>query len=182
MRRKGSIPKHQVRVVVGANVDRQECNTCTILDKGTGSPETHIAPFWYAVKGLEKLMFRVHVSSEVKEQNVRRCAETKPCQAFLLAIVHVKWNIRRACIALGNEPNVIMWKRLMGASGYSKMSNVWDRIPSVRPLEESLGRDSWLQLSRVFNLKNRIVDENGGASHAYANQMMAVAFYDPSCV
>lgn len=127
-------------------------------------------------------MFRIHESSEVREHNVRRRAEPKPCQAFLLATMHVEWNIRRACIALGNEPNVIMWKRLKGASGYSKMSNEWDRIPSIRPLEELLGRDSWLPLSRALNLRNRIVHENGGAPHTYANQMRDVAFYDPSCV
>lgn len=127
-------------------------------------------------------MFRIHESSEVREQNIRRRAQTEPRQAFLHATVHMEWCIRRACIALGNEPNVIIKSRLQRASGLSRLSGEWDRIPSVTPLEELLGRNTWLQLLRVFNLRNRIVHGNGGASRAYANQMMDVAFYVASCV
>lgn len=127
-------------------------------------------------------MFRVTETNEERERTIRRCARTNPCQAVVLATVHVEWTIQRACILLGQQPNAIIRKRLKRASGFLNLSREWDRIQPATPLQDVLGRNNWLGLSRVFDLRNRVVHGNGGASRAYANEMMQVAFYAVGCV
>lgn len=121
-------------------------------------------------------------TGEEREWNLRRHAETDPCLALVLATVHVEWTIRRACIALGQEPNAIIRKRLKKASGFLKLSREWQNIPGANPLEAILGDNNYLQLTRVFDLRNRLVHGNGGASPTHANELVEVALLNASLV
>lgn len=120
-------------------------------------------------------MFLNGDSAEDREQRIRGHGETEPLLALVLATVHVEWTIRRACIALSGMPNAIIRRRLRKCSGLLKLNMEWidmTREPSLRSI---MGEELWLHLTRVFDLRNKLVHGERTASLPYARELLQVA-------
>lgn len=120
-------------------------------------------------------MFLNGDSAEDRQQRISGYAETEPFFALVLAAVHVEWTVRRACIALGRMPNVIIRKRLRRCSGLLRLSKEWIDLIHEPSLPSIMNEECWLQLTRVFDLRNKLVHGEGTASPTYATGLVQVA-------
>lgn len=121
------------------------------------------------------IMFLNGDSAEDREQRIRRHAETEPLLALVLAAVHVEWTIRRACIALGHLPNAIIRKRLRKCSGLRRLNEEWINITQNPSLNSIVGEEHWLQLTKVSDLRNKLVHGERTASLPYARELVPAA-------
>ncbi|HTL89169.1 MAG TPA: hypothetical protein VL134_07200 [Leptolyngbya sp.] len=87
----------------------------------------------------------------------------------LLAVIHFEWTVRRAIIALGTSPNVLVRKNLSHCHGLDKYKEVWrdEVLPNVHlRLPEVV--TNWDGLGRAFRLRHRLVHGAASCGTEYA--------------
>ena len=60
-------------------------------------------------------MFLVSDDSPTRELRIRAALTTEPAIAVIVGAVHVEWTVRRAILALGRSPNVVLRVQLTRA-------------------------------------------------------------------
>ncbi|QYO63999.1 hypothetical protein [Leptolyngbya sp. 7M] len=103
-------------------------------------------------------MFLVRDSSSSREERIERFLEEDPALAALLAVIHFEWTVRRAIIALGTSPNVVIRETMEKCHGLSRYKQVWQEevFPNVQRRLPEVVRN-WDGLDRAFRLRHRLV-------------------------
>lgn len=118
-------------------------------------------------------MFLVKDASELREQRIRQFLNEDPSLAALLSVIHVEWTVRRAVIALGKSPNVIVRKQLEGCHGHKAYKNLWNlEVVSNghAPLTDIVR--NWEGLTKAFKLRHVLVHGASSCSPDYATERM----------
>ena len=116
-------------------------------------------------------MFLVSDSSSSREERIKQILIEDPPLAALLAVIHFKWTIRRAVIALGTSPNIEIRERMKLDHGCDKYKQVWkDEVsPNIhKRLPEIVG--NWDGLRRAFDLRHRLVHGIASCGREYAEK------------
>ncbi len=109
-------------------------------------------------------MFLVKDSSLSREERIKQFLAEDASLSALLAVIHFEWTIRRAIIALGTSPNVVVRVKLAKCHGLDKYKDVWrDEVflnnlneqRKVKRLPEVV--KNWEGLGRAFRLRHRLV-------------------------
>lgn len=114
-------------------------------------------------------MFLVDDSSQAREDKIKRFLADEPSLSVLLSVIHFEWTIRRAVVALGTSPNVIVRKKLRDCHGLQKYKDVWkdEVLPNVqRRLPEVVS--DWDGLNRAFRLRHKLVHGTTTCGREYA--------------
>ncbi len=103
-------------------------------------------------------MFLVQDSSESREARIKSFLAEDPSLSALLAVVHFEWTVRRAIIALGTSPNVVIRTKLKKCHGLDRYKEVWKAEVSPN-VQESLPEvvENWEGLCRAFRPRHRLV-------------------------
>ncbi len=116
-------------------------------------------------------MFLVSYSSTSREERIRQFLLEDPPLAALLSVIHFEWTVRRAIIALGTSPNVVIRERLKSAHGCDRYKEVWKEevFPNIqRTLPQVVG--NWEGLQRAFRLRHRVVHGITSCGREYAEE------------
>ena len=70
-------------------------------------------------------MFLVSDDSPTRELRIRAALTTEPAIAVILGAVHVEWTVRRAILALGRSPNIVLRVQLTRAHGLDQYKDLW---------------------------------------------------------
>ncbi|PSB14877.1 hypothetical protein C7B76_15015 [filamentous cyanobacterium CCP2] len=117
-------------------------------------------------------MFLVKDSSEVREKRIKQFLDEDPALSALLSVIHFEWTVRRAIVALGSSPNVVVRAKLKNCHGLDKYKDVWkdEVFPNVRlRLPEEVVKD-WTGLGRAFRLRHRLVHGATSCGTEYAKE------------
>ena len=119
-------------------------------------------------------MFLVQDSSLSREERIKHFLAEDASVSVLLAVIHFEWTVRRAIIALGISPNVVVRERLAKCHGLDKYKDVWrDEVflneqRQVDRLSEVV--KNWESLGRVFRLRHRLVHGVTSCGTDYAKE------------
>ena len=70
-------------------------------------------------------MFLVQDSSVSREERIKQFLDEDPSLSALLSVIHFEWTVRRAIIALGKSPNVVIRVKLRGCQGLDGYKDLW---------------------------------------------------------
>ena len=119
-------------------------------------------------------MFLVQDSSLSREERIKYYLIEDASVSVLLSVIHFEWTVRRAIIALGTSPNVVVRERLSRCHGLDKYKEVWrDEVflneqRQVERLSEVV--KNWECLGRAFRLRHRLVHGVTSCSTDYARE------------
>jgi hypothetical protein len=114
-------------------------------------------------------MFLVRDTSAAREARIQGFLSDDPSLAALLAIVHVEWTLRRAIIALGSSPNVVVREQLRQCHGHENYRDVWRDEVLPRTGQRLTGViQNWDGLKRTFRLRHVLVHGVRPVSFDYA--------------
>lgn len=114
-------------------------------------------------------MFLVSDSSQAREDKIKQFLADDPSLSALLSVIHFEWTIRRAIIALGTSPNVIVRSKPRNCHGIDKYKDLWkdEVFPNIQQrLPEII--NNWDGLSRAFRLRHRLVHGTTTCGQEYA--------------
>jgi hypothetical protein len=114
-------------------------------------------------------MFLVRDSSIAREGRIRGFLADDPSLAALLAVIHVEWTLRRAIVALGTSPNVVVREKLTLCHGHTKYRDLWrDEVTprTAKRLPEVLS--NWEGLKHAFKVRHVLVHGVRAVSFDYA--------------
>lgn len=116
-------------------------------------------------------MFLVQDSSESREARIKSFLAEDPSLSALLAIIHFEWTVRRAIIALGTSPNVMVRAELKNCHGLDRYKDVWKAEVSLN-VHKSLPEvvKNWEGLRRAFRLRHRLVHGAASCGTEYASE------------
>jgi hypothetical protein len=121
-------------------------------------------------------MFLVRDDSIAREARIHALVATDPPLAVILGAVHVEWTVRRALLALGRSPNVVLRTRLARAHGLDHYKDLWKaevvRARGAPSLPQLVRR--WPELRRAFLLRHRLVHGARSCTATYASPKVAV--------
>jgi len=60
-----------------------------------------------------------------REERIKQFLAEDASLSALLAVIHFEWTVRRAIIALGTSPNVVVRTKLKECHGLGKYKDVW---------------------------------------------------------
>ena len=114
-------------------------------------------------------MFLVQDSSEAREDRIQQFLDEDPALSALLSVIHFEWTLRRAIIALGHSPNVVVRSKLKVCHGLDKYKDVWkDEVtPKVEQRLPEVVRN-WQGLGRAFSLRHKLVHGVGSCGRDHA--------------
>lgn len=103
-------------------------------------------------------MFLVSDTSASRESRIQSLLVDEPPLAAILAVIHFEWTIRRAIIALGTSPNVIIREKLEGCHGHKKYKQLWQEevYPQANKRLTEIIKD-WQGLQKSFQLRHKLV-------------------------
>ena len=119
-------------------------------------------------------MFLVQDSSLSREERIKYYLIEDASVSVLLSVIHFEWTVRRAIIALGISPNVVVRERLSKCHGLDKYKEVWrDEVflneqRQVDRLSEVV--KNWECLGRAFRLRHRLVHGVASCGTDYARE------------
>lgn len=119
-------------------------------------------------------MFLVQDSSLSREERIKQFLAEDASLSALLSVIHFEWTVRRAIIALGTSPNVVVRAKLAKCHGLDKYKNVWkDEVflneqREVKRLSDVV--KNWEGLGRAFRLRHRLVHGATSCSTDYARE------------
>ncbi|MGC1305797.1 MAG: hypothetical protein WA885_01110 [Phormidesmis sp.] len=119
-------------------------------------------------------MFLVQDSSSSREERIKHFLAEDASLSALLAVIHFEWTVRRAIIALGTSPNVVVRAKLAKCHGLDKYKDVWkDEIflndqREIERLSEVV--KNWEGLGRAFRLRHRLVHGVTSCGTDYARE------------
>ncbi len=117
-------------------------------------------------------MFLVRDSSLSREKRIKQFLAEDPSLSALLAVIHFEWTVRRAIIALGTSPNVVVRTKLKNCHGLDRYRDIWrDEVFTKVQLRLPEVVKNWNGLARAFRLRHRLV--HGAISSCgtkYANE------------
>jgi hypothetical protein len=121
-------------------------------------------------------MFLVSDDSPTREVRIRAALTTEPPLAVILGAVHVEWTVRRAILALGRSPNVVLKVQLTRAHGLDQYKDLWKtevvQARHVPTLPQIVGR--WVELRKAFTLRHRLVHGASSCTADYAAPKVTV--------
>lgn len=117
-------------------------------------------------------MFLVQDSSESREARIKSFLAEDPPLSALLAVIHFEWTVRRAIIALGTLPNVVVRAKLKNCHGLDRYKDVWKDEVSLGDVQKSLPEvvKNWEGLRRAFRLRHRLVHGATSCGTEYASE------------
>jgi hypothetical protein len=119
-------------------------------------------------------MFLVQDSSSSLEERIKHFLAEDASLSALLAVIQFEWTVRRAIIALGTAPNVVVRAKLAKCHGLDKYKDVWkDEVflneqRKVERLSEVV--KNWEGLGRAFRLRHRLVHGVASCGTDYARE------------
>lgn len=119
-------------------------------------------------------MFLVQDSSLSREERIKQFLAEDASLSSLLAVIHFEWTVRRAIIALGTSPNVVVRAKLAKCHGLDKYKDVWkDEVflneqREVKRLSDVV--KNWEGLGRAFRLRHRLVHGATSCGTDYARE------------
>ena len=119
-------------------------------------------------------MFLVQDSSLSREERIKHFLVEDASVSVILSVIHFEWTVRRAIIALGISPNVLVRERLAKCHGLDKYKDVWrDEVflnerRQVDRLSEVV--KNWEFLGRAFRLRHRLVHGVTSCGTDYATE------------
>jgi hypothetical protein len=118
-------------------------------------------------------VFLVKDASEGREQRIRQFLNDDPSLAALLSIIHVEWTVRRAVIALGQSPNVVVRQKLERCHGCDAYKDIW-KLEVVTNGHKTLPNvvANWHGLTKAFKLRHMLVHGASSCSGEYATERM----------
>jgi hypothetical protein len=114
-------------------------------------------------------MFLVQDSSQSRENRIKRFLDEDPTLSALLAVIHFEWTAKRAIIALGTSPNVVIRSRFRACTGLERYKDLWkdEVFPKIgKRLPEVI--ENWQGLGRSFSLRHRLVHGVSSCGSEYA--------------
>ncbi|MGI0489038.1 hypothetical protein ACN4EK_26815 [Pantanalinema rosaneae CENA516] len=114
-------------------------------------------------------MFLVNDSSSSRENRIKQFLAEDPALSALLAVIHFEWTVRRAIIALGTSPNVMVREKLRNCHGLDRYKEAWrDEVyPNIQLRLPEVVRN-WDGLGRSFRLRHRLVHGATSCQAEYA--------------
>jgi hypothetical protein len=121
-------------------------------------------------------VFLVKDSSKAREERIKQFLNEDPALSALLSVIHVEWTLKRAIIALGHSPNVVVRSKLRSCHGLERYKDVWkdevtpkteQRLPEVV--------ENWQGLGRAFRLRHKLVHGVGSCGTEYAAERVTWA-------
>lgn len=119
-------------------------------------------------------MFLVQDSSVSREERIKQFLDEDPSLSALLSVIHFEWTVRRAIIALGKSPNVVIRVKLRGCQGLDGYKDLWrDEVflndqRNITRLSEVV--KNWQGLGRAFRLRHRLVHGATSCGTEYAKE------------
>ncbi len=120
-------------------------------------------------------MFLVQDSSLSREDRIKQFLTDDPSLLALLSVIHFEWTVRRAMIALGASPNVIVRAKLKNCHRIDRYKDVWkdevfqnDKLKVQQRLPETV--QDWNGLCRAFRLRHRLVHGTTSCGAEYAKE------------
>lgn len=114
-------------------------------------------------------MFLVSDTSVAREARIRSFLAEDPSLAALLAVVNVEWTLRRAIVALGTSPNVVVREQLRQCHGHEKYRDVWrDEVKPRTGLGLPQVLSHWDGLKRAFKVRHVLVHGVRAVSYNFA--------------
>jgi hypothetical protein len=116
-------------------------------------------------------MFLVSDSSAAREARIRAFLAHDPSIAVVLGAIHVEWTLRRAILALGRSPNVVLHEQMRLCYGLDRYKELWhDQVVAPRlPLVVR----RWADLRAAFRLRHRLVHGAATCGADYAAPRVA---------
>lgn len=115
-------------------------------------------------------MFLVGDASDAREARIRSFLRSEPPIAVILGAVHVEWTLRRAVLALGRTPNVVLRQQMARCHGLDQYKELWrvevaagGRAPTLPHVVRR-----WPELRRAFLLRHRLVHGASACGADYA--------------
>jgi hypothetical protein len=116
-------------------------------------------------------VFLVKDSSESREERIKQFLSEDPALAALLSVIHFEWTVRRAIIALGDSPNIIVRQKLDGCHGHKAYKELWKQ--EVAPRREKtlpVFVAHWDGLLKAFKLRHILVHGVQSCGSEYATE------------
>jgi len=120
-------------------------------------------------------MFLVQDSSLSREDRIKQFLTDDPSLSALLSVIHFEWTVRRAIIALGTSPNVVIRAKLKNCHGIDRYKDVWKdevflnvKLSSQLRLTEAV--KDWNGLCRAFRLRHKLVHGTTSCGAEYARE------------
>ena len=119
-------------------------------------------------------VFLVQDSSVSREERIKQFLDEDPSLSALLSVIHFEWTVRRAIIALGKSPNVVIRVKLRGCQGLDGYKDLWrDEVflndqRNITRLSEVV--KNWQGLGRAFRLRHRLVHGATSCGTEYAKE------------
>ncbi len=104
-------------------------------------------------------MFLVSDTSISRQSGILALMTEDPALSVLLAVIHFEWTIRRAIIALGSSPNVVVRKKLKEkGNGDENYKKLWKEevFPRVNKRLPEIVKN-WAGLKKSFKLRHKLV-------------------------
>lgn len=121
-------------------------------------------------------MFLVKDSSLSRENRIKQFLNEDPSLSALLSVIYFEWTARRAIIALGTSPNVVVRKKLKNCHGLDKYKDVWkDEVFKKVQLRFPEAVKNWGGLGRAFRLRHRLVHGATSCGTEYARDRVCWA-------
>jgi hypothetical protein len=116
-------------------------------------------------------MFLVQDSSLSRENRIKQFLTEEPSLSALLSVIHFEWTLRRAIIAVGTSPNVLVRAKLKNCHGLDKYKDVWkdEVFPNVQLRLPEVVKN-WDGLGRAFRLRHRLVHGATSCEPGYARE------------
>jgi hypothetical protein len=116
-------------------------------------------------------VFLVQDSSLSRENQIKQFLEENPSLSALLSVIHFEWTARRAIIALGTSPNVVVRAKLENCHGLDRYKDVWkdEVFPKVQLRFPEVVKN-WDGLGRAFRLRHRLVHGVTSCGTEYARE------------
>lgn len=103
-------------------------------------------------------MFLVKDGSEFREERIQQFLSEDPALAALLSVIHFEWTVRRAIIALGTSPNVVVRQKLARCHGHTAYKELWkEEVVSRQHKSLPVIVSNWDGLLRAFKLRHILV-------------------------
>ncbi|MBD2057799.1 hypothetical protein H6F88_17530 [Oculatella sp. FACHB-28] len=114
-------------------------------------------------------MFLVKDTSSTREERIKQFLADEPALAALLAVIHFEWTIRRAIIALGTSPNVVVRQKLERCHGHQAYKDLWkEEVALIHQAYLPTVVKNWQGLHRAFKLRHTIVHGANSCSSEHA--------------
>jgi hypothetical protein len=116
-------------------------------------------------------VFLVRDSSSSREERIKQFLDEDPALAALLSVIHFEWTVRRAIIALGTSPNVVIRENLENCHGLSRYKVLWKEevFPNIQLRLPEVVKN-WDGLDRAFRLRHKLVHGVTSCEAEYAKQ------------